>query len=189
MPQQLSSRIAIVVPVFNTAKYLSECLDSIRAQTYSNFSVFLIDDGSTDDSPSICDRYANQDDRFHVLHKINGGVSTARNAALELIERKGGFDWIICLDSDDYLSNDALEMVSTRGAQLKADMLVFGVQRFSKDGFQVDGKKSHTTLILNCQDAFRFSFDQMPESRLSPAFSYFIGNIAFSADLIRGIRS
>ena len=75
--------ISIIVPVYNAEPYLDNCLDSIAAQTWENLEVWLVDDGSTDASPALCDARAAADSRFHVLHQANAGVSAARNAALE----------------------------------------------------------------------------------------------------------
>ena len=75
--------ISIIVPVYNAEPYLDNCLDSIAAQTWGNLEVWLVDDGSTDASPALCDARAAADSRFHVLHQANAGVSAARNAALE----------------------------------------------------------------------------------------------------------
>lgn len=77
--------ISIIIPVYNTEKYLKKTLDSVRKQTYGYFEVILVDDGSTDSSPKICDEYEQIDDRFHVFHIKNCGVSNARNFALSKI--------------------------------------------------------------------------------------------------------
>ena len=76
--------INIIVPVYNTEKYIRKCLDSIVNQTYRNLEIILVDDGSTDSSGDICDEYAQIDARIKVIHKENGGVSSARNAGLDL---------------------------------------------------------------------------------------------------------
>ena len=81
-------KIAIVLPVFNSSKHLTECLESILNQTFTNFTVFAIDDGSIDDSGKILDLYALRDSRIEVIHKGNEGLAVARNFALELIEKK-----------------------------------------------------------------------------------------------------
>lgn len=91
--------ISVIVPVYNTEKYLDRCIQSILAQTYSNFELLLVDDGSTDSSGAICDRYAEQDSRVRVFHKPNGGVSSARNLGLD--NAKG--EWITFVDSDDWI--------------------------------------------------------------------------------------
>lgn len=95
MPQ-----ISIIVPVYNTEKYLHRCIDSILAQTYTDFELLLIDDGSKDNSGKICDEYAQKDARVRVFHKENGGVSSARNLGLD--QAKG--EWITFVDSDDWVN-------------------------------------------------------------------------------------
>ena len=92
IPSEL--KFAIIVPVYNTAKYLRECLDSVLSQTHKNFTLFAVDDGSIDESGKILDAYAIKDSRFKVTHKENEGVSIARNTALKLIEAENDFDFI-----------------------------------------------------------------------------------------------
>ena len=91
--------ISIIVPVYNTEKYLHRCIDSVLAQTYQDFELLLIDDGSKDSSGAICDEYAAQDTRVRVFHKENGGVSSARNVGLDLAQG----EWVTFVDSDDYI--------------------------------------------------------------------------------------
>lgn len=87
--QQRTAKVAVVLPVYNTARYLRECLDSILAQSYKNFVVFAVDDGSTDTSGQILNEYTAKDQRIVTFHKKNGGVSSARNVALDAIENEG----------------------------------------------------------------------------------------------------
>ena len=96
----MSKKISIIVPVYNAEKYLPRCLDSILAQTFADFELLLIDDGSKDRSGTICDEYAQKDCRIRVFHKNNGGVSTARNLGID--KAKG--EWVAFIDSDDYVS-------------------------------------------------------------------------------------
>ena len=96
--------VSVIIPVYNTATYLPACLDSILAQSYTDYECLLIDDGSTDGSSDICDAYARKDPRIHVFHRPNGGVSAARNQGVE--EAQG--DWICYVDSDDTVSPDYL---------------------------------------------------------------------------------
>ena len=91
--------ISVIVPVYNTEKYLDRCIQSILAQTYTDFELLLIDDGSTDLSGEICDKYAEQDSRVKVFHKENGGVSSARNLGLD----KANGDWVTFVDADDWV--------------------------------------------------------------------------------------
>lgn len=92
--------LSVIVPVYNAEKYLKRCLDSILAQKYTDFELLLIDDGSTDESGRICDEYAEKDSRIRVFHKVNGGVSSARNRGLD--NARG--EWISFVDSDDSVS-------------------------------------------------------------------------------------
>ena len=95
-----SPKISVIVPVYNVQKYLSRCIDSILAQTFTDFELLLINDGSKDNSGKMCDEYAKKDTRIHVFHKENGGVSSARNLGLENVQG----EWITFIDSDDYLN-------------------------------------------------------------------------------------
>lgn len=97
-------KVSIIVPVYNTEQYLSRCIDSILAQTFDDFELILVNDGSTDNSGKICEEYAQKDNRIKVIHKENGGVSSARNLGLD--EAKG--EWITFIDSDDYISDTYL---------------------------------------------------------------------------------
>ena len=97
-------KISVIAPVYNVEKYLPRCIDSILAQTFTDFELLLIDDGSKDHSREICDEYAKKDSRIRVFHKENGGVSSARNLGLDNV--KG--EWITFVDSDDYLKMEFL---------------------------------------------------------------------------------
>lgn len=93
--------ISVIVPVYNTERYLRRCIDSILAQTFTDFELLLIDDGSTDASPAICDEYAQRDPRVRVFHKPNGGVSSARNLGLD----NAIGEWISFVDADDWVDD------------------------------------------------------------------------------------
>lgn len=97
-----SPLISVIVPVYNAENTLRQCVDSILGQEYRDFELLLIDDGSKDNSPAICDEYAAKDSRVIVFHKENAGVSAARNKGLE----KARGEWITFIDSDDYISED-----------------------------------------------------------------------------------
>ena len=100
-------KISVIVPVYNVEKYLPRCIDSILAQTFTDFELLLIDDGSTDNSGKICDEYAKKDSRIWVFHKKNRGVSSARNMGID--KAKG--EWICFVDSDDWLDINFLSTV------------------------------------------------------------------------------
>lgn len=95
---------SVIVPVYNVSQYLKRCIDSILSQSYGDFELLLVDDGSTDDSGRICDEYAKKDNRIKVFHKKNGGVSSARNKGID--EARGNY--VVFVDSDDYILQDRL---------------------------------------------------------------------------------
>lgn len=103
----MNPKISVIVPVYNAEKTLHKCIDSILGQSYKDWELLLIDDGSTDASAAICDEYAQLDNRIRAFHKQNGGVSSARNIGLDNAEG----EWITFVDSDDFLADNALEIV------------------------------------------------------------------------------
>jgi len=114
--------LSIIVPVYKVEPYLRKCLDSIVGQTYQNFEVILVDDGSPDNCGVICDEYAARDERIVVIHKGNGGVSSARNAGLA---RAAG-EWIGWVDSDDWIEPDMYEYLLENAKRYGADIAVCG---------------------------------------------------------------
>lgn len=127
-PGKKVPEISIVVPVYNVARYLPECLDSILNQSYEDWECVIVDDGSTDLSPEICDRYEEKDSRFRVVHQKNGGLSHARNVGLEYSSGK----YVAFVDSDDWLDNDYLATLHSLIKKYDADMAVCGfVKEFS----------------------------------------------------------
>lgn len=111
--------ISVIVPVYNTELYLHRCIDSILSQTFTDFELLLINDGSTDRSGEICDEYAGKDKRVRVFHKENGGVSSARNIGLD--EARG--EWIAFVDSDDWVSPKLLEILHGEAEKGKHDLV------------------------------------------------------------------
>lgn len=112
--------VTIIVPIYNTEKYLEQCLTSISLQTYQKFEVLLIDDGSNDSCGNICDEWVSKDSRFRVLHKKNGGIASARNAGLSL--RRGKY--ITWVDSDDWIDNNYVELLYTKIIEHDADIAI-----------------------------------------------------------------
>ena len=111
--------ISIIVPVYNVEKYLHRCIDSILAQTFPDFECILIDDGSPDNCPAICDEYAEKDGRIIVIHQKNAGVSAARNTGLD----KASGEWIGFVDSDDWLEPNALGKLYNKQRETNADIV------------------------------------------------------------------
>ena len=95
----------VIVPIYGVEKYLNQCISSIVSQTYQNIEIILVDDGSKDNCPSICDEYAEKDSRIKVIHKTNGGLVSARKAGAEIA--KG--EYILCVDGDDWITDDYVE--------------------------------------------------------------------------------
>ena len=96
----MNSLISVIVPIYNVEKYLDKCVDSIINQTYKNLEIILVDDGSPDNCPQMCDDYAKKDSRIRVVHKENGGLSDARNAGMKVATG----EYVSFIDSDDYIS-------------------------------------------------------------------------------------
>ncbi len=183
-------KIGVIVPVFNTENYLQECLDSITTQSYSNFELYAINDGSTDSSASILDKYAKKDPRCHVIHKKNGGVASARNVALDYILQDGSFDIVCLVDSDDVLAPNSFKTIVHLFRKFNIDFILSSYIRFDKTGIIADSKKiPHAPLVLEGSQIFDFCLGTKAfKERLSPAFSVFIGNYYFSTNIIGNIR-
>ena len=113
-------KVSIIIPVYNTEQYLPRCIDSILGQSFTDFELLLIDDGSTDGSAKICDAYAEKDSRIRVLHKENGGVSSARNLGLN--EAKG--EWVVFVDSDDWISDNCIKLLTEPLRNKEFDIVV-----------------------------------------------------------------
>ena len=114
------STVTIIVPIYKVEDYIRECIDSILAQTYPYFELILVDDGSPDNCGRICDDYAKGDNRIKVVHKVNGGISSARNAGLEVA--KG--EWIMHVDGDDWIESDMIESLIEAAQITGADMVI-----------------------------------------------------------------
>ena len=114
----MANMVSIIVPVYNVEQYISRCIDSILAQTYTNWELILIDDGSTDRSGEICDQYASNTEKIRVIHQANRGVSVARNAGIET----AAGDYLLFADADDWLDKMMLEGMIAEGNN--ADLIV-----------------------------------------------------------------
>ena len=126
----MDKTVTVAVPIYNVEPYLQSCVDSVLAQTYTAIEVLLVDDGSTDRSGAICDRYAAQDSRVRVLHQANSGVSAARNAAVECARG----EYLLFVDSDDMLETDAIETMVQAAERSGADLVAANMRSFSEAG-------------------------------------------------------
>lgn len=113
--------VSVIIPVYNVEKYIYRCVDSVIAQTLKEIEIILVDDGSPDGSPAICDEYTRQDPRIQVIHKENGGLASARNAGMKIA--KG--EYIFFLDSDDWLELDGLETLYRKAKETKVDFVKY----------------------------------------------------------------
>lgn len=118
----MEKRISIIVPVYNVESTLERCVESIINQTYQDWELWLIDDGSRDASGRICDNYSLSDARIHTIHKVNGGVSATRNTGLE----KAQGEYVLFVDSDDYLELNTLELAMNEVNRNSVDAVLFG---------------------------------------------------------------
>lgn len=118
-PEGVIPKISVIVPVYKVEKYLPECIDSILAQSFTDFELVLVDDGSPDNSGKICDEYALRDSRIRVFHKENGGVSSARRVGVE----NAHGEWVIFVDGDDMLRQDALRFLFCFACKHSADVV------------------------------------------------------------------
>lgn len=148
-------QISVIVPIYNVSRYLRACLDSILNQTYKDLDIILVDDGSTDECPHICDEYSRRDARIRVIHKKNGGLSDARNAGIEYA--RGRF--LTFVDSDDVITADMIEYLHDLLVKYGADMSLCQMRRIDDSGMPVgDGYALTDELIQGgveaCMKAF-----------------------------------
>lgn len=116
----MDNLVSIVIPVYNSQKYLNACVDSIINQTYSNLEIILVDDGSTDESGMICDEYAKKDKRVKVIHKKNGGNGDARNVGY----KQATGEWLVMVDNDDLLHLQQIDILLKIACERNADIVV-----------------------------------------------------------------
>lgn len=118
----MNIKVTVIVPIFNVEVYLCKCLDSLKAQTLHDIEIILVDDGSTDRSGKICDKYASIDSKFKVIHKKNGGSASARQAGLNIAQG----EYVIICDSDDWVEPTIYEKLYYKAVEHNADMAVCG---------------------------------------------------------------
>ena len=176
---QKMNSVSVIVPVYNVENYLRECLDSIVNQTFQNLEIILVDDGSTDRSPDICDQYAREDERIKVIHKKNGGPGPgdARNVGLEYSTGR----YVTSIDSDDILSLEMFDILVSVAEAERADVVAchFSEFRNSKDMPNLDelGVGAH----LQC-----FTSEQALERLMKGELKQVVWNKIYKRDVIRG---
>lgn len=172
----MNNKISIVVPVFNIEGYVERCLQSLLQQTYTNLEVLAIDDGSTDSSGAILDRLATTDSRIKVIHKENGGVTSARMAGI----RNATGEWIGFVDGDDKIESDMYERLLRNAAEYHADISHCGYQMCFEDGRV---HYFHNTGLLAQQDKITALKELLSGSRIEPG----LWNKLFHKTLFRSL--
>lgn len=142
--------VSIVVPIYNTERYLDRCIDSIVNQTYRNLEILLIDDGSPDRCPQMCDEWAKKDSRIYVIHKHNEGLAMARNTG---IDHATG-DYICFFDSDDYVDSHTIERAVGNAETYHSDIVCYGMYRVNSQG-------KVTASFVPCPDKYFYEKDSI----------------------------
>lgn len=140
--------ISIIIPVYNVEEYLDKCLESVINQTYNNIEIILVDDGSTDNSGKICDKYEEKDSRVKVIHKENGGQSEARNIALDEVRGK----YVAFVDSDDYIKKDYIEYLYNLILKYECKMSICAYYIETEKGNKYDLGKTYSEKLMNTQE-------------------------------------
>lgn len=145
---------SVIVPVYKVESYLAKCIDSVLNQTFTDFELILVDDGSPDNCPQICDEYAQKDTRIRVIHQKNGGISKARNAGLDAIScSKGKTDnsgYIIFLDSDDsFRDNTTFQQLHDRIITFAEDVVLYGCWQIEANGYGHQTRGNYDVQILD----------------------------------------
>ena len=169
--------VSVIVPVYKVENYIRKCLDSIINQTYRELDIILVDDGSPDNCGKICDEYAENDSRIRVIHKENGGLSSARNAALDVI--KG--NWVICIDSDDYVHPDMIKRLYEAANANSAQISICAHYEEFEDRLLITQKVEDNTIVWNKDEALRKLVED------SDVKSYAWGKL-YRADLFENVR-
>lgn len=162
--------VSIIIPVYNVERYINRCLKSVHEQTYQDMEIILVDDGSTDDSGRICDAFANTDNRTIVIHKENGGLSSARNAGLRIARG----EYITFLDSDDYLSINYIQRSLELCLSNEAEISIMKMEYIQEN--DNDEKRSDSCVTIKClttEDAIKESLYQRMFSCCAPGKMYF----------------
>lgn len=146
----MDEKISVIVPIYKVEKYICRCVDSILCQSYHNLEIILVDDGSPDGCPAICDEYARQDERVLVIHQKNQGLSAARNAGLE----KANGKYIFFADSDDFIDENVIKVMVESAEEKDADLVLCNYMCVDEQGTELKTKYSRKLekKVLNPKD-------------------------------------
>lgn len=171
------SQISVVVPVYGVEKYLRKCVDSVLDQTFKDFELILVDDGSPDDCGKICDEYALRDARVRVIHQANGGLSAARNAGIDYVMTQSKSAYVTFIDSDDWVSDTYLERLY-EGVKLGAEVSVVGIARAFDENTIVQMRPERKWKVLPVEDYWLIP-DESKEGSVAKLFA---------KDLLKNVR-
>lgn len=169
--------ISIIVPVYNAENFLIKCLDSLANQSYQNLEVIMINDGSTDNSGSICEEYCKKDNRFRVFHKENGGVSSARNRGLKEVSG----EYVGFVDPDDWIEPNMFELLQKLAVENNSDISACGYFRETSDGVLKNKLSEHKTTVYTQTEALNAILDES-------AFKGFTCNKLFSTKTLKNVK-
>lgn len=161
--------ISIIIPIYNSMPYLEACIESVKSQTYKNIEIILVDDGSTDESYQYCDMVAKSDSRVLVIHKKNGGLSSARNAGIKIASGK----YITFLDSDDYLSTDFVKKTLKLCQNNDAEIAILNMKYIvENEAEEINDEVNHKQLIFDSENAIKESLIQKRYTCSAPGKIY-----------------
>lgn len=147
MPQ-----ISVIVPVYKVEAYLGRCVDSILRQTFQDFELILVDDGSPDSCGALCEEYAAKDSRIHVIHQENGGLSAARNSGIDYALQKGESQWLAFVDSDDWVAPEFLQRLYAAVQDTGCRISVCGF--FKTSGEEIPGSEEAFPLVMGAEEYY-----------------------------------
>lgn len=176
--------ISVIVPIWNVEKYLDKCVESIINQSYTNLEIILVDDESPDNCPKMCDEWAKKDSRIKVIHKKNGGVSSARNDGID----KSNGEYVSFVDSDDYIEKDYIKDMYNKLIETNSKYICCGFNKIYHNGREMinsDGRviefsqNEYIKALLNVQNGYGFVHMKLIAKEV-------IGNVRFATDLVVG---
>lgn len=184
-------RVAVVMPVYNSGRYLLEAINSLLSQTYRDFVLIAVDDGSRDNSLQILRDAEKLDERIVVIEKANGGVASARNVALDYIERARDFDLVSFLDSDDVVEPDFLETYVRAVEKYNADYVVSGFLRWYRNsdvGGLLKRRCMRECVLSKTEALLHFAGDARFKEKVPEATSNLLAHRCFSTRVVEGMR-
>lgn len=170
------SKVSLIIPVYNVEIYLERCIESVLNQTYRDLEIILVNDGSTDTSGVMCDNFSQQDKRIKVIHQLNAGLSEARNTGLKYITG----DFVMFVDSDDWLERDAVSFLLEQLQRNNADMVVGGVSRTSE---VKQYSQSNIEVVLMNQEEYAKKYFKIG----SQSIEYYVWNKLYRKEIVDDI--